>query len=144
VDQLAIGQTVQASGGADTLNPQAAVLALLDTAIAERVTIRAIGGFLSGLVELALSEEKAFCPFKILLTPSSAFSAAFYAWHGFSPSNLCNPVTRDEGLRGWRKTLRPEGLSYSFLGNKKVAEKRGDAECVSRNGFVSGVICSWR
>jgi len=86
VNQLAVGDAVQASSGAHALDPQAAILPLLHTAVALRVTIRAIGGFLSRLVQLALGEEKAFCPFKILLTPSPAFCAAFYAWHGFSPS----------------------------------------------------------
>jgi hypothetical protein len=88
VDQLAIGQSSQTSGGTDALNPQAAVLALLDAAISERIAIGAIGGFLSRLVQLALGEEKSLCPLEILLTPGSAFSAAFYAWHGFSPSNF--------------------------------------------------------
>jgi hypothetical protein len=40
------------------------------------------------LVELALGEEETFRPLEILLTPSPALGAAFYAWHGFSPSFL--------------------------------------------------------
>ena len=88
VNQLAVSDAVQASGGAHALDPQAAILPLLHAAVALRVTIRAIGRFLSRLVQLALCEEKAFCPLEILLTPSPAFCAAFYAWHGFSPSFL--------------------------------------------------------
>src|SRR5229473_8415423 len=83
VNQLAVGQAVQARGGADALNPQAAVLALLDATVALGVTIGAIGGFLCGLVELAFCEEKAFCPLEVLFAPCPALSAAFYASHGF-------------------------------------------------------------
>src|SRR5712664_4248120 len=83
VNQLAIGQAVQAGGGADALNPQAAVLALLDAAVALGVTVGAIRGFLCGLVELAFGEEKAFCPLEVLLAPCPALGAAFYACHGF-------------------------------------------------------------
>src|SRR6516165_3906223 len=83
VDQLAVGDTVETGGGTDALNPQAAVFAFLDATIALGIAIRTIGGFLSGLVELALCEEEAFGPLEILLAPSPALCAAFYAWHGF-------------------------------------------------------------
>ena len=86
VNQLAVGDAILTSGGTDTLDPQAAILALLHAAIAFCVAIRAIGGFLRGLLELALGEEKAFRALEILFTPGPAFGAAFYAWHGFSPS----------------------------------------------------------
>src|SRR5208283_72740 len=86
VNQLTVGDAILASGGADTLNPQAAILALFHAAIAFCVAIRTIGGFLCRLVELALGEKEALGPLEILLTPSPAFCAAFYAWHGFSPS----------------------------------------------------------
>src|SRR5260221_4893961 len=85
MDQLAIGDAILTCSGADALNPQAAILALLYTAVAECIAIRAIGRFLRGLIELALGEEKALGPLEILLTPGPAFSAAFYAWHGFAP-----------------------------------------------------------
>src|SRR5882757_10930774 len=101
MDQLAVGDAVLASGRADALNPQAAVLALFHAAIAFCVAIRAIGCFLCGLVELALGEEKALGPFEILLPPGPAFSAAFYAWHGFAP--------------------------LVFRETKRVAERRGNA-----------------
>src|ERR1700761_8462105 len=85
MDQLAIGQSVQPRGGADTLNPQAAVLALFYAAVAKCITVGAIGGFLCGLVELALGKKKTFCALEILFTPRPAFGAAFYACHvGFS------------------------------------------------------------
>jgi len=58
VNQLAVSEAVQAGSRADALNPEAAILALLDAAIAEGVTIRAIRGFLRGLVQLAFGEEK--------------------------------------------------------------------------------------
>src|SRR5260370_39380333 len=83
VDQLAIRQRVVSRGGAHALNPQAAILALLDAAVAFGVAIGAIGGFLRGLVELALGEEKAFGPLEVLLAPCPALGAAFYACHGF-------------------------------------------------------------
>src|SRR5215467_11052592 len=85
VNQLAVGQTVEARGSADALNPQTSVLALLVAAIAECIAIRAIGRFLGGLIELALSKEKALRPFEVLLAPSPALGAAFYACHGFAP-----------------------------------------------------------
>src|SRR5260370_19676290 len=83
VNQLSVRQAVVAGGGADALHPQAAVLALLDAAVALGVTVGAIGGFLRGLVELALGEEKTFCPLEVLLAPCPALGAAFYACHGF-------------------------------------------------------------
>src|SRR5882757_9507097 len=85
MDQVAIGDAVLAGSGADALNPQPAILTLLHAAVAKCVAIRAIGCFLRGLVELALGEEKALGPLEVLLTPGPAFSAAFYAWHGFAP-----------------------------------------------------------
>jgi hypothetical protein len=81
MNQLTVGDAVEARGSADALNPQAAILALFDAAIAECIAIGAIRGFLRGLVELALGEKKTFCTFEILLTPRTAFGAAFYAWH---------------------------------------------------------------
>src|SRR5713101_6422343 len=83
VNQLAVGQAVQPRGGADALDPQAAILALLGAAVAESIAIGAIGRFLGGLIQLALGEEKAFGPLEILLAPSPALGAAFYACHGF-------------------------------------------------------------
>lgn len=67
MNQLAIGNAILPSGGADALNPQTAILPLLYAAIAKRITIRAIGRFLRGLVELALGEEKALSPLEIFL-----------------------------------------------------------------------------
>src|SRR6267378_3472343 len=112
VNQLAVGQAVQAGGCADTLNPQAAVLAFLDAAVALGVTIGAIGGFLCGLVELALGEEKAFCPLEVLLAPCTALGAAFYASHGFL-----------------------------LLGGKQNRLRRRKEKHASCNGFVSGMNC---
>src|SRR5262245_29787291 len=85
VDELAVADAVQTRGGPDTLDPQAAVLALLGAAVAERIAICAICRFLRGLVELALCEEEAFRPLEVLLAPCPAFCAAFYACHGFAP-----------------------------------------------------------
>src|SRR5882757_9046924 len=83
VNELAVSNAVQTSGCSDTLNPQAAILPLLDAAIAKRVAICAVRGFLRRLVEFALSEEKTFSPLKIFLAPCPALGAAFYASHGF-------------------------------------------------------------
>src|SRR5580692_12680435 len=83
VNQVAVGDAVEPRRGADALNPQPAILPLLDAAIAKRVAIRSICGFLCGLVQLALCEEKAFGPLEVLLTPRTALCAAFYASHGF-------------------------------------------------------------
>src|SRR5271165_677114 len=83
MDEGAVGNAVQAGGRADALNPQAAILAFFHTAVALGITIRAIGRFLSGLIQLALGEEKAFGPLEVLLAPGSALGAAFYARHGF-------------------------------------------------------------
>src|SRR5579859_966889 len=101
MDQLAIGDAVLASSGSNTLNPQAAILPFLYAAIAKCVAIRSIGRFLRGLVELALGEEKSLGPLEVLLTPGPAFSAAFYACHGFAP--------------------------LVFRETKQVAERRGNA-----------------
>jgi hypothetical protein len=68
------------------LDPEFAILAFLDAAVALGVTVSAIRSFLRGLVKLALCEKKAFCPLKVLLAPCPAFGTAFYACHGFSPS----------------------------------------------------------
>jgi hypothetical protein len=54
VDQLAVGQAVVSRGGSDTLNPEFAIFAFLDAAVALGIAIGAIGGFLRRLVELAL------------------------------------------------------------------------------------------
>src|ERR1700756_4680799 len=83
MNELAVGESVLAGCGADALNPEFAIFAFLDATIAESVAIGAVGGFLRGLVELALCEKKAFCALEILLTTSAAFCAAFYACHGF-------------------------------------------------------------
>src|SRR5579859_362444 len=83
MNQLAVGKAVLARGGSDALNPQLAVFSLFYASVAKGITIGAIGRFLSGLIELALGEKKAFCAFEILLTAGAALGAAFYACHGF-------------------------------------------------------------
>src|SRR5215813_8344095 len=85
VNELAVADAVQARGGADALDPQPAVLALLGAAVAERIAIGAICRFLRRLVQLALGEEKALGPLEVLLAPSPALAAAFHACHGFAP-----------------------------------------------------------
>src|SRR5260370_39246702 len=95
------------------MNPEVAILALFDAAVALGVTVGAIGGFLCGLVELALGEEKAFCPLEVFLAPCPALGAAFYACHGFL-----------------------------LLGGKQNGLRRRAEKHASRNGFVSGVNCS--
>jgi hypothetical protein len=85
VNQLPVGDAVQSRGGSDALDPQTPILPFFYAAIAECVAVGAIRGFLRGLVQLALSEKKTFCALEILLSPCTAFSAAFYACHlGFS------------------------------------------------------------
>jgi thiamine transporter ThiT len=81
MNQLAIRDAVLASGRADALNPELAILALFDAAIAKGVTVGAIGGFLRGLVELTFGEKEPLGAFEILLAPGSALSATFYAGH---------------------------------------------------------------
>ena len=75
MNQLSVRQAIQPRGGADALNPQFAVFALFDAAIAERIAIRAIRGLLRGLVELAFGEKKALCALEILLTAGAALCA---------------------------------------------------------------------
>src|SRR5438874_10254230 len=106
VNQLAVSQAVEARGGADSLNPQAAVLALFVAAVAESIAVRAIGRFLSGLVELALGKEKALRPLEVLLAPSPALGAAFYACHGFAPFMLGNKTGCMDAQRNARFTQR--------------------------------------
>jgi hypothetical protein len=85
MNKLTIGDAVQTRGSADALDPQSSILPLFYAAIAKRIAVGAIGSFLCGLVQLALSEKKTFCALEILLSPRTAFSAAFYACHlGFS------------------------------------------------------------
>ena len=48
VDQLVVGDAVIASGGADTLNPQRAVVALARTSVAIGISQRTIDGFFRG------------------------------------------------------------------------------------------------
>jgi hypothetical protein len=94
MNQLAVSDAIQTCGSADALNPQPAILPLLDATIAKCVTIGAIRGFLRRLVQLALGEEKTFCPFEILLAPCTALGTAFYASHRFAP--LAAGLTRRE------------------------------------------------
>src|ERR1700730_3549989 len=79
MNQLPVSDAVQPCGGADALDPQSPILAFFYAAIAERIAVGAISGFLCGLVQLALCEKKTFCALEILLPPRTAFSAAFYA-----------------------------------------------------------------
>src|SRR5882724_8738639 len=58
VNELAVSNAVQTSGSSDTLNPQAALMTLLNPARAKRVANRSIDGFLRELIELAQGEEK--------------------------------------------------------------------------------------
>src|SRR5258708_124162 len=108
VNQLAVRQAVLAGGSAHALNPQAAILALLDAAGALGIAIGAIGRFLCGLVELALGEGKSFFPLEVLLAPCPALGAAFYACHGFF-----------------------------LLGGKQNGLRRREEKHASHNGFVS-------
>src|SRR5215469_14207066 len=115
VDQLAVGDAVQTGSGTDALNPQTAVLPLPDTAVALRITLRAISRFLGGLVKLALCEEEAFGPFEILLAPSPALRAAFYACHGFfSPFCYWSAGRRAEDSR-CRANPQARSPSYRFF-----------------------------
>jgi hypothetical protein len=125
MDQLAVSDTVLPSGGADALNPQAAVLTLFDTAIAERIAIGAIGSFLRGLVQLALGEEKTFGPLEILLAPCTALGTAFYASHGFC--SFCRFQFVSEESRAEARRYKDEELGGSiFLETRRVAAKRKD------------------
>jgi len=114
---LAVSDAVQAGGGADALNPQAAILALLDAAIAKCITIGAIRGFLRGLIELALGEEKTFSPLKVLLAPCTALCAA-----------LREP---------WVCSFSRGQPAFLFFGKQDGLRRSG--KTASRNGFVSGV-----
>src|SRR3974390_2706031 len=116
VNQLPVAQPVLPGRRADALNPQPTVLPLLHAAVALRITVRTIRRFLCRLVKPALGEEEALGPLEILLAPSPALSAAFYAWHGFTPSIK------------W-ETKR--------VAVKREAKPRAGA---SSNGFVSGVF----
>jgi len=102
VNQLAVGQAVVAGGGADALDPQFAIFALFDAAVALGVAVGAIGGFLRGLVELALGEEKAFCPPEILLSPSPGrLVPRFTRAMGFSFGFPVADPFRDEAFCAW-------------------------------------------
>src|ERR1700730_16575780 len=98
MSQLAVGEAVVPCGGAYALNPELAILAFFDAAVALGVAIGAVGGFLGGLVELALGEEKSFCPLEVLFAPCPALGAAFYACHGFSPSVFSKPRFGKRGV----------------------------------------------
>src|ERR1700687_4805294 len=108
VNELAVGQTILARGGADALNPEFAIFAFFNATIAKGVAVRAISGFLRGLVELALCEKEAFCTLEILLSASAALCAAFYACHGFLLSFL---VETNEMRSGAMKLADATGLS---------------------------------
>src|SRR5258708_1764755 len=82
VHKLAVGQPRVARGGADSLNPELAVLPLFVAAVAIGITLGAIDGLLRRLVQLALCEIEAFCAPEIFLAARAAFCAAFYASHG--------------------------------------------------------------
>src|SRR6267378_2299343 len=111
VNELTVGQAIQACGGADALNPQLAIFAFFYATIAEGIAIGAIGSFLRGLVELALGEKEAFCALEIFLTASAAFRAAFYACHGFLL--FCWRDKRD--ATGREKRADASGLSRIVL-----------------------------
>ncbi len=82
MNQLAVGQAVQAGGGADALNPQAAILAFLDAAVALGVAIGAIRGFLCGLVELV--RKKPFVLLRYFLRRARRLVPRFTRAMGFS------------------------------------------------------------
>src|SRR5579884_1810285 len=102
VDELAIADAILTGGGADTLNPEAAVLPLSRAAVALGIAIGAIGGFLRGLVQLAFGEKEPFGSSQVLLAPRPALGAAFYACHGFAP---CSWISRSRGTRQSRKPV---------------------------------------
>src|SRR5260370_30935694 len=54
VNQLAVGQAVLAGGSAHALNPQAAILAPLDAAVAPGIAYSALGCLLCGLCDASL------------------------------------------------------------------------------------------
>src|SRR5215470_16699416 len=83
MNQLSVRRSIQTRRRSNALNPQPAILPLFHATVALRITIRAIRRLLRRLVQLALCEEKSFCPLEILLPPCPAFCAAFYACHGF-------------------------------------------------------------
>jgi hypothetical protein len=76
VNQLTIGDAVGARRCADTLNPQATILAFFYAAIAKRITIGAIGpSWRTGRV--ALGEEKPFVLFRYFLRRARRFVPRF-------------------------------------------------------------------
>src|SRR6202521_4789621 len=109
VNQLTVSHAVLPRGRADTLNPQAAILALLYAAIALRIAVRAVRRFLRRLVKLALREEKAFRPLEVLLAPCTALGAWFYAFHGgfsFNVRDKQDAPTREKTGVAQRVCLR--------------------------------------
>jgi hypothetical protein len=138
VNQLAIAEAVEASGGADALNPEFAIFAFLDAAIALGVTIGAIGGFLGALVELALGQEEAFSPFEIFFAASPAFGAAFYACHGFFSLSFleatCSARRKSAEESTGLKTRHYNGFVFWETNGLRIAEEKA-----CRNGFVSVV-----
>jgi hypothetical protein len=102
VNQLAVCDAIQPRRRTDALNPQPAILAFFNAAIAKRIAIRSIRRFLCGLIQLALCEEKAFGPFEVLLAARTALCAAFYASHGFLL--FCLGRQHDAGARKEMKT----------------------------------------
>jgi hypothetical protein len=132
VDQLTVSDAVQAGGSADTLNPQATILALLGAAIAKRITIGAICRFLRGLVQLALGEEKAFGPLEVLLAPCPAFCAAFYARHGFV--SLCRSDSQ-EARNAWAVQIVLENKTGCGYAKNAAQKSAGEMRVAQRVCF---------
>jgi len=86
VYEFAVGKPVQARCGANALNPQAAELTFTLAAIPIRLALGSVDGLLRRLIELALSEEKAFRAAQILLAARAALRATFYSGHCISPA----------------------------------------------------------
>jgi hypothetical protein len=92
------------------------------------------------LVKLALCEEEAFGPFEILLAPSPALCAAFYAWHGFfllfvtgaRAVEVRIPAVAGKDPQAWRPELQ------IFSETRPLAAEAENG--ASPNGFVSGAI----
>src|SRR6202789_2726450 len=82
VNQLAVGGAVVARGGADTLNPQRAVIAFAHAAVAIGIAQRAVHRFFRRAVKLALGKEKSLGVLEQLFAAGAAFGSTFDSRHG--------------------------------------------------------------
>src|SRR5580704_3641179 len=131
MNQLAIGDAIVASGGADPLNPQCAVIALAHAAVTVGVPQRAVHRFFSRPIKFSLGEEKSFGVLQQFLAPRTAFCSTFNSRH--SLISYCAPIKAHS--RGfWSITKRGDKRGRQAANKPRIAGRVCLLEPLLRSG----------